>query len=46
LFLTLMKRDLLDEAVKSPSDFIRLLSSFDYRPQLRVEEAPLFTRRG
>jgi hypothetical protein len=46
LFLTLMKRDLLDEAVKSPSDFIRLLSSFDYRPQLRAEEAPLFTRRG
>jgi hypothetical protein len=44
LFLTLMKRDLLDEAVKSPSDFIRLLSSFDYRPQLRTEEAPLFTR--
>jgi hypothetical protein len=46
LFLSLMKRDLLDEAVKSPSDFIRLISGFDYHPQLRAEEAPLFTRRG
>ncbi len=46
LFIALMKRQLLDEAVRSPSDFVQLLSRFDYRPQLRAEEAPLFTRRS
>jgi hypothetical protein len=34
LFLALMKRGLLDEAVKSPPDFIRVLSGFNYRPQI------------
>jgi hypothetical protein len=45
LFVSLMKRDLLDEAVQSPQSFIRLLSRFDYRPQLRAEhldQRPLF----
>jgi hypothetical protein len=37
LFVSLMKRRLLDEAVESPRTFIRLLSRFDYRPQLRAE---------
>jgi hypothetical protein len=37
LFVSLMKRGLLDEAVESPLTFIRLLSRFDYRPQLRAE---------
>jgi Family of unknown function (DUF6977) len=37
LFLTLMKRNLLDDAIKSPQDFITTLLSFDYRPQLRAE---------
>jgi len=40
LFLSLMKRGQLDEAMKSPSDFINILQNSDYRPQLRVEEAP------
>jgi hypothetical protein len=40
LFLSLMKRGQLDEAIKSPSDFINILQSSDYRPHLRVEEAP------
>lgn len=46
LFLSLMKRDLLDKATESPQAFIRLLSDFDYRPQLRAEDgfqAPLFS---
>jgi uncharacterized protein DUF6977 len=38
LFLTLMKRELLDAAIKSPEDFIRVISGYDYRPQLRQEE--------
>jgi hypothetical protein len=37
LFLSLMKRGQLDEAIKSPSDFIRVLSDSRYRPQLRSE---------
>lgn len=37
LFLSLMKRDRLDEAVTSPRDFIRVISAFRYRPQLRLE---------
>jgi hypothetical protein len=39
LFLSLMKRDLLDEATRSPQDFIKTLSRFDYRPQLREEHS-------
>jgi hypothetical protein len=37
LFLALMKRKLLDDATKSPEDFIRLISEYDYRPQLRIQ---------
>jgi len=37
LFLSLMRRDLLDKAVESPQAFIALLLDFDYRPQLRAE---------
>ena len=37
LFLSLMKLNLLGEAVKSPVDFINLLLRFAYRPQLRTE---------
>jgi hypothetical protein len=43
LFLSLMKRNLLDQAVNSPTDFIHILSSFDYRPELRTKEVPLFS---
>lgn len=39
LFLSLMRRNLLDKAIESPQSFIGLLSSFDYRPQLRAEHA-------
>jgi hypothetical protein len=39
LFLSLMRRNLLDKAVESPQAFIALLSDFDYRPQLRREHA-------
>jgi len=45
LFLSLMKRNLLDEATQSPQDFVRTLLRFDYRPQLRAEhhdQTPLF----
>ncbi len=45
LFLSLMKRNLLDEATQSPQHFLRTLLRFDYRPQLRVEhhdQDPLF----
>jgi len=45
LFLSLMKRNLLDEATQSPQQFIRTLLRFDYRPQLRAEhhdQSPLF----
>jgi len=37
LFVSLMKRNLLDEAMESPQTFIQLLSRFDYHPQLRAE---------
>jgi hypothetical protein len=37
LFLSLMRRNLLEKAVESPQAFITLLSDFDYRPQLRAE---------
>jgi hypothetical protein len=38
LFLSLMKRGQLDEAVQSPCDFIRVLSNSEYRPQLRTDD--------
>lgn len=47
LFVSLMKRNLVDEAVESPWTFIRLLSRFDYHPHLRAEhlnQPPLFGR--
>jgi hypothetical protein len=40
LFLSLMKRGQLDEAMKSPADFINILRDSGYRPHLRREEAP------
>ena len=46
LFLSLMERGSLNEAVQSPSDFIRVLRNSDYRPQLRTDDVvarPLFT---
>jgi hypothetical protein len=46
LFLSLMRRGLLDKAVTSPQVFISLLKDFDYRPQLRAEgggRSPLFS---
>lgn len=39
LFLSLMKRAQLDEAMKSPADFIRTLTASKYRPQLRSEDS-------
>jgi len=38
LFLSLLKRGKLDEAVQSPSIFIRVLTDSDYRPQLRADD--------
>lgn len=35
LFVSLMKRDLLEEAVVSPRSFIQMISRFEYHPQLR-----------
>jgi hypothetical protein len=35
LFLSLMRRRELDEAMRSPSDFLRVLQASKYRPQLR-----------
>jgi hypothetical protein len=40
LFLSLMKRGQLDDAMRSPACFINALRASDYRPQLRVENAP------
>jgi hypothetical protein len=40
LFLSLMKRNLLDEAVSSPEDFKSLLLRFDYHPELRTLSGP------
>jgi hypothetical protein len=34
LFLSLMNRDMLDGAIKAPSEFVRAVSGFDYSPQL------------
>jgi hypothetical protein len=38
LFMSLMKRGQLDEAMKSPSDFIRILKNSQYRPKLRADD--------
>ena len=38
LFLSLMKRGQLDEALKTPSDFLRVLAASQYRPQLRADD--------
>jgi hypothetical protein len=38
LFLSLMQREELDEALKSPAAFVRVLLRSDYRPQLRAED--------
>jgi hypothetical protein len=35
LFVSLMKRDLLEKAVDSPEAFTKLLAQFDYHPRLR-----------
>lgn len=37
LFVSLMKRNLLDEAVESPQRFIQLLTRFNYHPNLHAE---------
>ena len=37
LFLSLMRRAELDDALQSPSAFIRMLSSSQYRPHLRPD---------
>ena len=37
LFLSLMQKQLLDEAIQSPTDFIRVISRFNYHPGLREE---------
>lgn len=38
LFLSLMKRGQLDEAIQSPSNFIDVLLASQYRPQLRSDD--------
>jgi len=37
LFLSLMKRGELDEALRSPSNFIAILRAAEYRPELRSD---------
>jgi hypothetical protein len=39
LFVSLMKRRRLDDAMKSPASFLEVLSEFDYRPQVRTQDA-------
>ena len=38
LFLSLMKRRQLDQALQSPCDFVRVLTESEYRPQLRDDD--------
>lgn len=38
LFLSLMKRDQLDDALLSPRNFLRVLTESKYRPQLRTDD--------
>jgi hypothetical protein len=48
LFLSLMKRGQLDDAIQSPKSFIHLLLNSRYRPQLRLDDfaaQPLFVGR-
>ena len=40
LFVTLMKKDILECAVRSPESFLELLSQHSYRPHLRGESEP------
>jgi hypothetical protein len=37
LFLTLMRRGILDESVSSLESFVRIIRSYDYHPELRAE---------
>ena len=37
LFVSLLKRNLLDEALSSPTSFLKVLGAAEYRPQLRAE---------
>jgi hypothetical protein len=39
LFLSLMQRGELGEAVKSSSDFLRIIGNSEYRPDLKVEQS-------
>ncbi|WP_407641120.1 DarT1-associated NADAR antitoxin family protein [Bryocella elongata] len=39
LFMTLMRRDLLEEAVRSPEDFRKILLQYHYAPKLREDGA-------
>jgi len=39
LFLSLLKKDVLDEATQSPQDFIHMLTTSRYRPQLRADDS-------
>jgi len=41
LFVTLMKKDILECALGSPESFIDLLSQYSYRPHLRGENGSL-----
>jgi hypothetical protein len=36
LFLTLMRRGILDESVSSIDNFVQIIRSYDYRPELRA----------
>jgi hypothetical protein len=38
LFVSLLKRNLLNEAIESQANFIKLLLKFDYHPNLRITE--------
>ena len=49
LFLSLMKLNLIEDATRSPQDFIKTLTRFDYRPQLRAQRSDqpaLFAHHG
>lgn len=46
LFLSLMQRGELGEAVKCPSGFLRIIGNSDYRPDLRIKESGSKTRFG
>jgi uncharacterized protein DUF6977 len=46
LFLSLMQRGELGEAVKYPSGFLRIIGNSDYRPDLRIKESSSKSRFG